>query len=219
MENGKSRQRFDALVDALRAAVPALREAEVPFMLGGSMAVWAYGGPEPTNDLDLMVREEDAERALQALEAAGMQVAHPPEEWLVKAWHEDVLIDLIHGPRGLPITDEVLGRSRVRSLSALRVPVMALEDVLATKLRSLDEHQLDLAWLLQIARAVREQIDWEALRDRTGDSPYAAAFFTLVERLGIAPMPDDEQPADHTRLEAVRAAEAARATDLDGDDR
>jgi hypothetical protein len=215
MENGKSRQRFDALVDALRAAVPALREAEVPFMLGGSMAVWAYGGPEPTNDLDLMVREEDAERALQALEAVGMRVAHPPEEWLVKAWHDDVLIDLIHGPRGLPITDEVLARSRIRSLSALRVPVMALEDVLATKLRSLDEHQLDLAWLLQIARAVREQIDWVALRDRTGDSPYAAAFFTLVERLGIAPMPDDEQPADGTRLEAVRAAEAARAAELD----
>jgi len=215
MENGKSRQRFDALVDALRAAVPALREAEIPFMLGGSMAVWAYGGPEPTNDLDLMVREEDAERALEALAAAGMRVAHPPEEWLVKAWHDEVLIDLIYGPRGLPITDDVLARSRVRSLSALRVPVMALEDVLATKLRSLDEHQLDLAWLLQIARAVREQVDWDALRDRTGDSPYAAAFFTLVERLGIAPMPEDAQPGDGTRLEAVRAAEAARATELE----
>jgi hypothetical protein len=214
MENGKSRERFDALVNALRAAVPALREAEIPFMLGGSMAVWAYGGPEPTNDLDLMVREEDAERALQALEAAGMRVGHPPEEWLVKAWHDDVLIDLIHGPRGLPITDEVLARSRVRSLSALRVPVMALEDVLATKLRSLDEHQLDLAWLLQIARAVREQVDWDALRERTGDSPYAAAFFTLVERLGIAPAPEDALPANGTRPEVARAAEAARAADL-----
>src|SRR5215207_2151834 len=179
---------FDRIVEALRAAVPALREAEIPFMLGGSMAVWAYGGPEPTNDLDLMVREEDAERALEALAAAGMRVAHPPEEWLVKAWHDEVLIDLIYGPRGLPITDDVLARSRVRSLSARRVPVMALEDVLATKLRSLDEHQLDLAWLLQIARAVREQVDWDALRDRVGDSPYAAAFFTLVERLGVAPV-------------------------------
>jgi hypothetical protein len=115
-----------------------------------------------------------------------MRPEHPPEEWLLKAWHGDVLIDLIHGPRGLPITDEVLARSCVRSLSALRVPVMALEDVLTTKLLSLDEHQLDLSWLLQISRAVREQVDWEALRKRTDASPYAAAFFTLVERLGIA---------------------------------
>jgi Uncharacterised nucleotidyltransferase len=178
-------EHFDGIVAALRAAVPVLREAEIPFMLGGSMAVWAYGGPEPTNDLDLMVREEDAERALRALAAAGMRTEHPPEEWLVKAWHEDVLIDLIFGPRGLPITDEVLGRAVERNLSALRVPVMALEDVLATKLLSLDEHQLDLSWLLQISRAVREQVDWEALRARTDGSAYAAAFFTLVERLGI----------------------------------
>jgi Uncharacterised nucleotidyltransferase len=176
---------FDGIVEALRAAVPVLRETEIPFMLGGSMAVWAYGGPEPTNDLDLMVREEDAERALRALAAAGMRTEHPPEEWLVKAWHGDVLIDLIYGPRGLPITDEVLARAVERNLSALRVPVMALEDVLATKLMSLDEHQLDLAWLLQISRAVREQVDWDALRARTDESPYAAAFFTLVQRLGI----------------------------------
>jgi hypothetical protein len=176
---------FDGIVRALRAAVPVLREAEIPFMLGGSMAVWAYGGPEPTNDLDLMLRQEDAERALQALEAAGMRTQRPPEEWLLKAWHDDALIDLIFAPRGLPITDEVLARSVERNLSALRVPVMALEDVLATKLLSLDEHQLDLSWLLQIARAVREQVDWDALRARTDHSPYAAAFFTLVERLEI----------------------------------
>lgn len=176
---------FDGIVDALRAAVPVLREAEIPFMLGGSMAVWAYGGPEPVNDLDLMLREQDAERALQVLERAGMRIEHPPEEWLYKAWHGEVLIDLIFGPRGLPITDEVLERAVVRNLSALRVPVMALEDVLTTKLLALDEHQLDLSWLLQISRAVREQVDWESLRTRSEHSPYAAAFFTLVERLGI----------------------------------
>jgi hypothetical protein len=181
------RRHFDEIVGALRVAVPALREAGIPFMLGGSMAVWAYGGPEPTNDLDLMLREQDAERALAVLEAAGMRTEHPPEEWLVKAWHGDVLVDLIHGPRGLLIDDEVLGRSVARNLSALRVQVMALEDVLTTKLLALDEHQLDLSWLLQIARAVREQVDWDVLRARTADSPYAAAFFTLVERLEIAP--------------------------------
>jgi len=178
-------ENFDALVTALRAAVPVLREAEIPFMLGGSMAVWAYGGPEPTNDLDLMLREQDAERALQVLAQVGMRTEHPPEEWLYKAWHGEVLIDLIFGPRGLPVTDEVLERAVIRNLSALRVPVMALEDVLTTKLLALDEHQLDLSWLLQISRAVREQVDWEALRARTEHSPYAAAFFTLVERLGI----------------------------------
>jgi len=177
---------FERLVDALRVAVPALRAADVPFLLGGSMAAWAYGGPEPVKDLDLMVRERDAERTLTALAAAGMRPERPPEEWLVKAWHGDTLVDVIHAPRGLPIDDEVLARGSERSLRALRVPVMALEDVLTTKLLALDEHQLDLADLLQIVRAVREQVDWDALRARTGEWPYAEAFFALVERLGIA---------------------------------
>jgi len=180
------RQRFDGLVEALRVAVPAMRQAEIPFLLGGSMAVWAHGGPPPVNDLDLMVREADAERTLEALAGAGMRTEHPPEEWLVKAWHGDVLVDVIHTPRGLPITDEVLARGHVRHLCALRVPVMSLEDVLATKLLALDEHRLDYAGLLQIARAVREQVDWQALRERTEAWPYAAAFLTLVERLEIA---------------------------------
>lgn len=181
MENSS----FQAIVGALRAAVPALREAEVPFLLGGSMAAWAYGGPEPVNDLDLMVRERDAEAALAALVDAGMRPERPPEEWLVKAWHGEVLVDVIYAPRGLPIDDEVLARGEVRSLCALRVPVMALEDVLTTKLRSLDEHQLDLTWLLQIARAVREQVEWDEVARRTADWPYAVAFLTLLRELDV----------------------------------
>ncbi|HXE45782.1 MAG TPA: nucleotidyltransferase [Conexibacter sp.] len=186
MAQTQATREFDGLVEALRVAVPALHRAGVPFLLGGSMAVWAHGGPEPTNDLDLMLREQDTERALAALAAAGMRTEeHPPEEWLVKAWHRDVLVDLIFGPRGLPIDDDALARGQELSLCALRVPVMPLEDVLTTKLLSLGEHQLDLAWLLQISRAVREQVDWDVVRRRTDGSPYAAAFMTLVERLGI----------------------------------
>jgi hypothetical protein len=71
---------------------------------------------------------------------------------------------------------------------AVEVRVMALEDVLSTKLLAIDEQEaVDYTSVLQIARALREQIDWEQLRERTGSSPYARAFFTLVEELGVAP--------------------------------
>jgi hypothetical protein len=60
--------------------------------------------------------------------------------------------------------------------------------VLAPKLNALNEHQsLDYRPSLAIARALREQIDWERLRQQTADSTYAKAFFTLVEELRIAP--------------------------------
>ena len=173
--------------ESLKKAVAALREAGVPFLLGGSLAVWARGGPETHHDLDFVIKPEDADRALQVLADAGMRVEKPPEEWLHKAWDGDVLIDLIFAPRGLDVTDEVIERGELLHVIGISIPVMAIEDVLATKLMALDEHRLDYTSVLGIARAVREQIDWEALRARTVESPYAKAFFTLCEELDIVP--------------------------------
>lgn len=178
---------FQPLANTLKVGVAALREARVRFLLGGSLAAWARGGPEPQHDLDLMVKPADAEAALRAFEAAGMRTERPPEEWLYKAWHGDVLIDLIFQPSGLELTDDVFERSELIAVLAVETPVMALEDVLSTKLHALGEHALDYTDLLAIARSVREQIDWPSLRARTADWPYAQPFFTLVEQLGIAP--------------------------------
>jgi len=182
---------FEAIERVLKRSAAALRDADVPFLLGGSLASWARGGPETRHDLDLMIKPEDAERALQALVDAGMRAEDPPEEWLVKAWDGDVLVDLIFGPKGLPMTDEVIARGEPMAVLGMEIRVMALEDVLTTKLMALSEHALRYESLLQIARALREQIDWQAVRARTQDSPFARAFFVLLEGLGIV---DETEP-------------------------
>jgi hypothetical protein len=177
---------FPSIEASMKKAVAALRDADVPFLLGGSLAVWARGGPETRHDLDFVVKEEDVERAVDALADAGMRPEKPPEEWLWKAWDGDVLIDVIFKPRGLDVTDEVIERGDFLHVLGITMPVMSMEDVLATKLLALHEHELDFTGLVRIARAVREQIDWRYLRDRTRESPYAMAFFVLCEELGIA---------------------------------
>jgi hypothetical protein len=96
---------FQSLVETLKVTVAALRDRGVPFMLGGSVAAWARGGPQPQNDLDVMVKPEDADAALEAVASAGMRTERPPEEWLYKAWHGDVMVDVIFRPSGLEITD------------------------------------------------------------------------------------------------------------------
>jgi Uncharacterised nucleotidyltransferase len=209
----RHRDAFNALIDTMKVTVAALREADVAFMLGGSMAAWARGGPEPDNDLDLMVKEEHAQIALDALARVGMRTERPPEEWLYKAWHGEVLIDLIFRPSGVELTDEVFERGEMLSVMALSTPVMSLEDVLVTMLCALDEHALDYSRLLAITRALREQIDWGTLRARAGGSPYAKAFLTLVEELGIAPRaerpPAARLPGDpgeaHSRVRVLGA--------------
>src|SRR5688500_5915251 len=176
---------FPAIEASLKKAVAALREAELPFLLAGSLAVWARGGPETRHDLDFVVKEEDVERAAEVLAEAGIRPEKPPEEWLWKAWDGDVLIDLIFAPRGLEVTDDVIQRGELLHVLGITIPVMSIEDVLATKLLALHEHELDFTGLIRTARAVREQIDWRYLRDRTKGSPYASAFFVLCEELEI----------------------------------
>jgi predicted nucleotidyltransferase len=176
---------FSRIQETLKRVVSALDEADVPFLIGGSLASWARGGPDAAHDLDVMVRPDDARRAQQALVQAGMRAEDPPETWLLKAWDGEVLVDLIHHPAGLTVDDELMERADLVNVAAMDFRVMAIEDVLYTKLNALNEHYLDFSSLLQIARAVREQVDWDHLRERTTGSPYAKAFFCLLDELGI----------------------------------
>jgi hypothetical protein len=172
------------MVATLKKASAALRQEEVPFVLAGGLASWARGGPESDHDLDLMLKKEDADRALAALAAAGMRPERPPETWLYKAFDGDVMVDLIFEPVTGPVT-ELFGRAEELEVEAVPMLVLELEDLLTTKLLTLGEHQLDYESVLEIARSLREQIDWDVVRGRTSDSPYAAAFFTLAEGLGV----------------------------------
>jgi Nucleotidyl transferase of unknown function (DUF2204) len=176
---------FSRIQETLKRTVSALDEAGIPFLIGGSLASWARGGPATTHDLDVMIRPADAEAAQEALVAAGMRPEDPPESWLLKAWDGDVLVDLIFEPAGLTVDDELIAGAECANAAAMDFRVMAMDDVLYTKLNALNEHYLDFSSLLQIARAVREQVDWDRLRERTAGSPYATAFFCLLDELGI----------------------------------
>jgi hypothetical protein len=206
--------RPDALAEALKRAAAALRRAEIPFMLCGSMACWVRGGPEPfTKDVDFCVKPDDADRALDALAAMGMTTQRPPEGWLYKAWDDDILVDLLFAPAHIPVTDQVLERSDELNVLSVPMQVAAIDDVTATKLLALNETSLDYRQLLAIARALREQIHWAALFRRTRESPYAAAFFTLVEQLGVV-SPEVLARADEVPPQALPARRPAAGEDI-----
>jgi predicted nucleotidyltransferase len=182
----ESQVAFDDLLETLKRAAALLREAGVPFVLGGGIAIWARGGPESEHDLDLFVKPEDVDQGLEALAAGGFRPEKPPEQWLYKAWDGDVMVDLIFQPSGITIDDEFIERAPEIEVYAVQMRVLRPEDVLVTKLLAMKEHEVDYESVLEIARAVREQIDWDEVRERTDGSPYAKAFFTLVDELEVS---------------------------------
>jgi len=174
---------FDELIAAMKVGASILDRAGIPFALGGGLAIW---GPRSEHDVDLLVPPEEAEAALEAFRRAGLRTERPPEDWLFKAWHENgAMIDIIFRPAGGPLGLEDIERAPVLEVMAMRLRVMTPEDVMTSKLMALTEQEPDFHDVLELARAIREQIDWQMLRARTEGSPFAKAFFTLVEELGI----------------------------------
>jgi len=178
-------QDFQQMTESMKKAAAALRDADVPHMLGGGLALWAHGAPASGHDIDFLVKREDVEAAAGALAGAGMRIERPPEDWLVKAFDGDVMIDVIFEPTSGPITDEMIARAEKLELLAMPVPVATLEDVFTQKLLAITEHEPDFSGVLVPARALREQVDWDQVRERTQTSPFARGFFTIAEGLEI----------------------------------
>ena len=175
------------MLEALKRASAALRDAGIAHALGGGLALWAFGSAATDHDIDLLVPDADAaEAALEALAAAGLEVGRPPEGWLVKAWDGQVLIDLVFQPTGIDAA-AALASAPVRNVHAMPMAVMRPEDVFVSKLAACTEHSLRFEPLLEHARALREQVDWEEVATRSCGSPYARAFFALLDGLGVVP--------------------------------
>ncbi|MBF8194601.1 nucleotidyltransferase [Nonomuraea sp. K274] len=175
----------DAILDTLKRAGSGLKDAGVKFALAGGCAAYARGAAPSLHDVDFVVTEHDVPEALEVLRKLGFQTAKPPEDWLVKAYDEGRLVDLIYRVSDLPITDELLDRAEPLKASAVIVPVLDATDLVITWLLPLSEHACDYGALLAPVRAMREQVDWPRVAAVTADSPYATTFITLLERLGV----------------------------------
>jgi len=180
-------QDFERLLAAMKKAGGALKEAGIPFVLGGGLAAWARGGPKTEHDVDFLLKPDDAERAQETLADAGMRTERPPEGWLLKAYDNGVLIDLIFNPRSGTIDDGIFDRAEELEVHAMRMKVASLEDVLVQKLLALSEQEPDYSSVLELARSLREQVDWDEVRARTSESPFAKGYFTLLDELEIVP--------------------------------
>jgi hypothetical protein len=183
----------EGLLRTLKRVAAILKQSKIPFALGGSFAVYAHGGQPSDHDVDFLIREQDVDRALEALAGAGFTVERPPEDWLVKVFDGDGrTVDLIHRPVEHPVTDETLADSVPRTVGAVTLPAVSATQLMVHKLLSFSQHFCDFARGLPLARSLREQIDWARVREETAGSPYAEAFLVLLDRLGVLPSPGKE---------------------------
>jgi hypothetical protein len=175
----------DEIRDLLKRTAVALKQGDVPFALCGGYAAWVRGAPEPDHDADFLVAEVEAERATKVLADAGLEVQEPPEDWLVKVVSGGSFVDVLWRTCGHPVESDLIDRSETLPVLSVVMPVLTATDILVTKLMALDEHYCDFSRLLPVARALREQVDWETVRREVAGNHFAVVFLQLLARLGV----------------------------------
>lgn len=175
------------LRDLLKRTAVALKESGVPFALCGGYAAYVRGAPEPDHDADFLVPAAEAERAAKVLADAGLQVVDPAEDWLLKVVRDEAFVDVLWRTCGAPVETDLIDRADELPVLSVHMPVLAATDIVVTKLMALDEHYCDFTKMLPVARALREQVDWEHVARAVDSNDFAVVFLQLLGRLGVVP--------------------------------
>ncbi|MDZ4676767.1 MAG: nucleotidyltransferase [Oligoflexia bacterium] len=152
-------------------ALDALETAKLPYALIGGVAASGLGRPRSTHDIDIFVRPEDAEAAIDALAKNHFLTEKTDYNWLFKGWKEDILVDIIFKSSGdMYFDDEMHKRARAINFHDRQVKVVAPEDFIIIKSAVHNEigpHH----WHDALAVLSHAHLDWEYLLKRARRAP------------------------------------------------
>jgi nucleotidyltransferase DUF2204 len=168
---------------AHREALRILQERGLDPMVGGAYALKAHTGIwRDTKDLDLFIRKDDVQVALEALANARYRVEVTDPLWLAKAYAGAYFIDLIFSSgNGIATVDDHWRRraltSTVLDREALVVPP---EEMIWQKAFIQERERFDGADIHHLLRCKGRELDWNHLLMRFGERHWQVLLVHLI---------------------------------------
>ncbi len=159
------------LNDFYLSSIAALRDADVPFLIGGAYVVEIYANVlRRTKDFDLYVRPHHVDAALGALARAGFNTEVTSAHWLAKARHGRDYVDLIfRAGNGLcEVDDSWFARAHDDELLGLPVKLCAPEEMIWMKAYIMERERFDGADIAHLLVSCGDKLDWPHLVRRFG---------------------------------------------------
>src|SRR5215212_10404336 len=150
-------------------ALTRLKQAGVPFLVGGAYAFERYTGiARHTKDLDVFIREADYQRALAALEQDGCRGEVPFPHWLAKAYCGEHFVDLIFssGNGVAPVDDDWFTHAVDETVLGIPVKIVPPEEMIWQKALIMERERFDGADVAHLLRARGPELDWPRLLRR-----------------------------------------------------
>jgi len=154
----------------LRQVVQVLDDADVPYMLTGSVAAAYYASPRATQDIDVVIdtREDGIQRVVQGFLDAGCYV---DRDAALEAWRTHGQFNAIHPESGWKV-DLIVRKERSfsrteferrerASILGVEVSLATMEDILIAKLEwsRLGDSELQRSDVVQLIERSRDQFD------------------------------------------------------------
>jgi Nucleotidyl transferase of unknown function (DUF2204) len=160
-------------LDFYRQSMNLLKEAQVPFLVGGAYAFARYTGiVRHTKDFDIFVHPRDFGRALDAFAKAGYETDPTFPHWLGKAFQGDDFVDVIFGSgNGVARVDEVWFERAVDD-EVLGIPVQLIpaEEMIWSKSFIMERERFDGADVAHVLHSRYADLDWRRLVERFDDN-------------------------------------------------
>lgn len=152
-------------------AVEVLESNHIPYALIGGIAGKELGRPRITHDIDLFIRPEDANYALDMLKKAQFKTEKRDPAWLYKAWKNETLVDLIFKSHGdIYFDEEILHNVRRVKYDGHFLNCISPEDFVVIKAAVHQEH-IPHHWHDALAVLTEGDLNWNYLINKAKHSP------------------------------------------------
>jgi Nucleotidyltransferase of unknown function (DUF6036) len=184
------------VADVFRSLAKVLSGSGLRWYVFGAQAVLAYGFPRLTADIDVTIDDGELNDGnatiLSILNAGGIVSRAPGFEEMLRSTR---LLPLVHAKTGIAIDavlaakgieQDFLSRAVTLSLGGVDVPVLSVEDLIATKV--IAGRRKDREDVLGILQRQADNLDMERLRitlrelDDALEEPRATASFERIHR-------------------------------------
>jgi hypothetical protein len=158
--------------DFYRDTMEALRQAGMPYLVGGGYALRHYTGLlRDPKDFDIFVRREEYDAVMNVLSQVGYHTELTFPHWLGKASCEHGYMDVIfNSGNGIARVDDAWFEHAAMG-HALGVPVKfcPMEEIIWSKAYIMERERYDAADIMHLILTHAENINWPRLLERFGD--------------------------------------------------
>lgn len=170
-----------------RSALEALNRASIPYAVAGAFALHEYSGIwRDTKDLDIVLEAVHVPAALRELQRLDFTTFIQDPVWLAKAYKGEFFVDLITalGNAVLRVDESWIDRATPVTVLGIPCRVLAVEEVIASKLFVTRRERFDGADIAHLIHARAGKVDWnrvESLLDGHWELVlWALVFFAYV---------------------------------------